>query len=71
MVFMERASTVTAISSAKASRSQYRARAHQGRTRPAGTISNEADFIFVEGDKVSLYVSGVDFPATAKCVKAV
>src|SRR4029077_19595752 len=31
-----------------------------------GAISNEADFIFVDGDKVSFYVSGVDFPATAK-----
>jgi hypothetical protein len=30
-----------------------------------GAISNEADFIFVDGDKVSFYVSGVDFPATA------
>jgi hypothetical protein len=29
---------------------------------PTGFISNEADFIFVEGDHVQLYVSGVDFP---------
>jgi hypothetical protein len=41
-----------------------------GRIRGArdsgGTISNEADFIFVDGDEVSFYVSGVDFPATTK-----
>ena len=31
-----------------------------------GTISNEADFIFVDGDEVSFFVSGEDFPATTK-----
>ena len=36
-----------------------------------GAISNEADFIFVDGDKVSFYVSGVDFPATAKPPKPI
>lgn len=39
-----------------------------GRVRGAhdrmGTISNSADFIFVNGEDVRLYVSGVDFPAT-------
>ena len=34
-----------------------------------GAISNEADF--VDGDKVSFYVSGVDFPATAKPPKPI
>jgi hypothetical protein len=43
----------------------------RGARDPRGTISNEADFIFVDGDEVSLYVSGVDFPVTAKGVKAV
>lgn len=28
-----------------------------------GFISNDGDAIFVEGDKVSLFVSGVDFPS--------
>jgi len=30
-----------------------------------GSISNDADFIMVEGEKVSFFVSGVDFPAIA------
>ena len=34
----------------------------RGARDPDGAISNDADFIFVEGDKVSFYVSGVDFP---------
>jgi hypothetical protein len=40
-----------------------------GRIRGAhdlrGVISNDADFISIEGEKVSLYVSGVDFFAGA------
>ena len=35
-----------------------------------GTFSNEADFILVNGDDVSLYVAGVDFPATPKDAKS-
>ncbi|ODR99359.1 hypothetical protein AUC68_05150 [Methyloceanibacter methanicus] len=38
----------------------------RGAYDPRGMISNEADFIFVDGDKVSFYVSGVDFPATTR-----
>ena len=30
-----------------------------------GLISNDADFIFVEGEKVSLFVSGTDFPGAS------
>ena len=37
----------------------------KGARDPGGFISNSADFIFVDGDTVRLYVSGVDFPATA------
>lgn len=35
-----------------------------GRHPIMGAISNEADFIYVEGNSVSLFVSGVDFPST-------
>lgn len=38
----------------------------KGARDPWGTFSNEADFIFVDGDKVSFYVSGVDFQPTAR-----
>lgn len=34
-----------------------------GRNALAGFISNDADCIFIEGDAVTLYVSGVDYPA--------
>jgi hypothetical protein len=34
----------------------------RGARDPNGFISNDADFILVEGDKVSFFVSGVDFP---------
>lgn len=34
-----------------------------GRHPLMGAMSNDADCIFVEGDNVTLYVSGVDFPA--------
>jgi hypothetical protein len=34
----------------------------RGRRDPHGFISNDADFIFINGDEVSLFVSGVDFP---------
>jgi hypothetical protein len=43
----------------------------KGARDPWGTISNEADFIFVDGEKVSFYVSGVDFQPTAKGNQAV
>lgn len=43
----------------------------RGARDPGGTFSNEADFIFVDGDNVSFYVSGVDFAASAKGVKTV
>lgn len=33
-----------------------------------GFITNEADFIFVEGDTVKLFISGVDFPAETPVV---
>jgi len=36
----------------------------KGSHNSKGFISNDADFIFVEGDKVSFYISGVDFPST-------
>jgi hypothetical protein len=43
----------------------------KGARHPWGVISNDADFIFVDGDEVSFYVSGVDFTATAHgCVAA-
>ena len=35
-----------------------------GRHPIMGAISKDADFIYVEGDKVSLFVSGVDFAST-------
>lgn len=35
----------------------------KGGRHPMGFISNDGDAIFVEGDKVSLFVSGVDFPS--------
>jgi hypothetical protein len=38
----------------------------KGARDPWGTISNDADFIFIDGDEVFFYVSGVDFPATAR-----
>ncbi len=37
----------------------------KGACDPRGSISNDADFIFVEGDKVSFLISGVDFPGSA------
>jgi hypothetical protein len=43
----------------------------KGARDPWGNFSNEADFIFVDGDEVSFYVSGVDFEATTKGVKSV
>jgi hypothetical protein len=33
----------------------------KGARDPGGVISNEADFIFIDGDDVSFYVSGADF----------
>jgi hypothetical protein len=36
----------------------------KGARDPFGGFSNDADFIFIDGDKVSFYVSGVDFSAT-------
>jgi hypothetical protein len=33
----------------------------KGARDPNGSISNDADFIFVDGDQVSFYVSGVHF----------
>ncbi len=38
----------------------------RGAHDPLGFISNRADFIFVNGDEVRLYISGVDFPATGR-----
>jgi hypothetical protein len=35
----------------------------RGGVRPDGMITNAADAIFIEGDTVRLYRSGVDFPA--------
>ncbi len=35
----------------------------RGGRRPDGMVSNDADSIFIEGDTVSLYRSGIDFPA--------
>ena len=35
----------------------------RGGVRPDGVINNDADAIFIEGDTVKLYRSGVDFPA--------
>lgn len=37
----------------------------KGAHDPCGSISNDADFIMVEGDNVSLFVSGKDFPASS------
>jgi hypothetical protein len=34
----------------------------RGARHPAVSFSNEADFIFVDGEKVFFHVSGVDFP---------
>ena len=34
----------------------------RGRRDPYGFPSNESDFLFVNGDEVSLLVSGIDFP---------
>ncbi len=42
----------------------------KGARDPWGTFSNDADFIFVDGDKVSFYVSGVDFQPTPRPSKA-
>jgi hypothetical protein len=36
----------------------------KGARDPFGGFSNDADFIFIDGDKVSFYVAGVDFSAT-------
>jgi len=36
----------------------------KGKRDTQGHMTNDADFIFVEGDKVSLFVSGLDFPAS-------
>lgn len=38
----------------------------RGRRDPHGFISNDADLIFIDGDEVSLLVSGVDFPGESR-----
>ncbi|MCK1650085.1 hypothetical protein IVA88_01360 [Bradyrhizobium sp. 149] len=37
----------------------------RGARDPNGAISNSADFIFVNGEDVRLFISGIDFPATS------
>ena len=39
-----------------------------GRGLTSGFITNDADFIFVEGDTVKLFISGVDFPAERNAI---
>jgi hypothetical protein len=36
----------------------------KGACDPRGSFSNNADFIFVEGEKASFFVSGIDFPGS-------
>jgi len=43
----------------------------KGARNPLGTFSNEADVIFIDGDEVSFYVSGVDVPATEENARTV